>query len=252
MPERSSYPDGAPCWADVMSHDAVAAGVFYRGVFGWDLADMGEDFGHYTIASVGGKTVAAITPPPPGADYMPSVWNVYLKAGDAGSAGAAIVKAGGTVTMPAMEVPGQGTMLMATDPTGAMFGVWQPGGHTGAQLFAENGAIGWAEVHTPDAKAADAFYTDAFPLTGEVMSDGVDYTVFKSGDDMVAGRVTIEGESPYWLVYFVVADPDATVGKVRQLGGEVTMEPEDTPYGRMSVVADPAGAMFAVIKPPQA
>ncbi len=35
-------------------------------------------------------------------------------------------------------------MLMAADPTGAYFGVWQPGGHNGAQLFAEDGAMVWA------------------------------------------------------------------------------------------------------------
>ena len=173
MPARDSYPDGAPCWADVTSADAATTGAFYRDVFGWDLADMGEEYGHYTVATLGGKMVAAITPPPPGGAEPLAGWNVYLRSGDAAASGNAIEKAGGTLVMQPMEVPGQGTMLMAADPTGAVFGAWQPGGHNGAELFAEDGAMVWAEVHSPDGKAADAFYTTAFPLTAEPV-EGMD------------------------------------------------------------------------------
>jgi predicted enzyme related to lactoylglutathione lyase len=245
-----NYADGAPCWADVTTTDPVRTGAFYHDIFGWDLVDQGEQYGHYTLASVGGQTVAALTPPPPGTDF-PSVWSVYLKTTDAEAASAAVEKAGGTVVMPVMEIPGQGSMLMAADPTGAMFGVWQVGGHTGAQRYAEDGAICWAEVHTRDGQAADAFYTSAFPLTGEPVTGGpMDYTVYKSGDDMVAGRMVNGDVPPMWLVYFQVPDVDSTISKITSLGGSVASQPEDTPYGRMAVVADPNGAHFAVITPP--
>ncbi|HEY2790871.1 MAG TPA: VOC family protein [Micromonosporaceae bacterium] len=251
MPERSSYPEGAPCWADVNAADAVAAGRFYRGVFGWDLEDMGEQYGHYTIATVDGRTVAAITPPPPGGEDAPSMWTVYLKSDDAASTASAVEKAGGSIVMPTMEVPGQGVMGLVADPTGAIFGIWQPGGHTGAQLFGENGAINWAEAHTPDGPAADTFYTTVFPLTGEpIEGGGIDFTVLKSGDDMVGGRYSEPGLDPHWRVYFQVADVDAAVANVREGSGTVLSEPEDTPYGRMAVVADPNGASFALMTPP--
>jgi len=48
--------------------------------------------------------------------------------------------------MPPMDIADQGRMLFAFDPTGAAFGVWQPGLHTGAQLFDEPGAMCWHEV----------------------------------------------------------------------------------------------------------
>lgn len=235
----------------MVTEDAAATGRFYSGAFGWDLADMGEDYGHYTVASLRGKRVAAITPPPPGTP-MPSVWSVYLKTDHAASSLAAIEKSGGAIMMAPMEVPGKGTMFMASDPTGPSFGVWQPGGHSGAELYAENGAICWAEIHTADGAAADAFYTAAFPLTGEVQTD-MDYTVFKVGDEMVAGRgPMLEGEPPSWLVYFQVAEADVTASKIRELGGQVTSEPMDTPYGRIAVAKDPNGATFAVITAPTA
>ena len=79
----------------------------------------------------------------------------------------------------------------------------------------------------------------------------MDYTVFYAGDDMVGGRATMPGESPYWLVYFQVADTDASTATISSLGGTVVQPAEDTPYGRLAVVRDPAGNTFAIIKPPQ-
>jgi predicted enzyme related to lactoylglutathione lyase len=52
---------------------------------------------------------------------------------------------------------------------------------------------------------------------------------------------------PNWLVYFAVADCDAAVARVAELGGSVHVPPTDIPPGRFSVLSDPHGAMFAVI-----
>jgi len=255
MPERSSYPEGAPCWADVLSHDPASAAKFYKGVFGWKVHDMGEEFGHYMIASVGDKQVAAISAPPPGsdADGAPCMWTVYLKAANAAKTAAKVEQAGGTIVMPPMEVPGQGHMFLGADPTGAMFGVWQPTNMTGSSLWGENGALCWAEVNTRDGKAADAFYTKVFALKKQPMP-GMDYTVFKAKDEMVSGRYGM-GEDmanvpPNWLPYFQVADTDKTVAKVKRLGGKVQMPARDSEYGRFAVVSDPAGAAFAVLQQP--
>ena len=50
-------------------------------------------------------------------------------------------------------------------------------------------------------------------------------------------------------MYFAVDDADAAVEKVTELGGSVLRPPMDMPYGRHADVADPQGAMFALIKP---
>ena len=39
-------------------------------------------------------------------------------------------------------------------------------------------------------------------------------------------------------------DIDATVAKVKDLGGSVITGAEDTPYGRIASMTDPAGALF--------
>jgi len=50
--------------------------------------------------------------------------------------------------------------------------------------------------------------------------------------------------------YFAVADADAIVTKVQENGGAVLMPASDVPdVGRIAWLADPAQAVFAVLKP---
>ena len=58
-----------------------------------------------------------------------------------------------------------------------------------------------------------------------------------------------EDVPPNWLVYFAVEDTDATVEKAKELGGRGGVRPFDIEgVGRISVLSDPNGAVFAVIK----
>ena len=52
---------------------------------------------------------------------------------------------------------------------------------------------------------------------------------------------------PFWAVYFAVADTDAAVARVADLGGSVVMAPTDIEPGRFATVTDPFGAVFSVI-----
>ncbi len=54
---------------------------------------------------------------------------------------------------------------------------------------------------------------------------------------------------PNWLVYFAVDDADAAVEAATKAGGSAMMGPMDIPQvGRIAVLADGQGAVFAVIK----
>ena len=40
MPTRDeSWPNGTPCWVDVLVTDPAAAKTFYSSLFGWDIQD---------------------------------------------------------------------------------------------------------------------------------------------------------------------------------------------------------------------
>jgi hypothetical protein len=101
-----------------------------------------------------------------------------------------------------------------------------------------------------------SFYRDVFGWETSVVSDTDDfrYTVLKHGEDMLAGVLDAsgflpEGASSRWMVYFSVADTDAAVTQVMDLGGTVVETAQDTPYGRVASVTDPTGAAFRLVGP---
>jgi hypothetical protein len=49
-------------------------------------------------------------------------------------------------------------------------------------------------------------------------------------------------------VYFDVEDADATVATAQANGGSLMVGPMDIQRGRFAILADPAGAHFAVMK----
>jgi uncharacterized protein len=50
------------------------------------------------------------------------------------------------------------------------------------------------------------------------------------------------------MVYFAVADVDATAARVADLGGTMSVEPFEIPdVGRVAVLADPYGAAFSIM-----
>ena len=53
-----------------------------------------------------------------------------------------------------------------------------------------------------------------------------------------------------WVIYFAVADTDATAAKATELGGSVVADPSDAPFGRLAVLAGPEGERFAVVQTP--
>ena len=53
---------------------------------------------------------------------------------------------------------------------------------------------------------------------------------------------------PHWIPYFVVEDVDDACERAGELGGKVVAPPMDVPAGRFATLADPTGAMFAVLQ----
>ncbi|MET8982535.1 VOC family protein [Streptomyces sp. NPDC004539] len=256
MPEVTTpYATGTPCWVDLMADDQQAALDFYRDLLGWQGQPGPAEFGGYAVCELHGKAVAGIGPKmaPEGAPQPPTVWTTYLASGDAEATQDAITAAGGTVLAPVMDVGDLGRMLIAADPQGAVFGVWQAGEFPGAQIVNEASALTWNELHTSDVPAATAFYGAVFGA--EIVAfDGADsYWEFRIGGRAVGGVTLLANDPPgtpaHWLTYFSVDDVDSTVDALVRSGGTVLAPPFDMIAGRMTVVADPQGGTFAMITP---
>lgn len=253
MAEMSSYPQGRPSWVDLATPDADAARGFYGALFGWAFEVGPPETGGYTICRVQERSVAGLMAHQPDQAGMPAAWTTYLAVDDANDAEKRITEAGGTVLMAPMDVMTEGRMLLAQDPSGAVFGCWQPRNHTGAQLVGEPATMVWHELLSRDLEAAREFYATVFGYDLETIdAGGTPYIVCSIGGEQVAGLMAmpeaVPAEAPSnWAVYFGVADTDDALARLQSLGGTLLMGPEDSPYGRWAVVQDPQGAVFSLI-----
>jgi predicted enzyme related to lactoylglutathione lyase len=251
MAERGGYDPGTPSWVDLTTPDLEGALHFYGGLFGWEFEDAGEKAGHYHMASVRGKRVAGLGPTQPGAPPL-AYWTTYLTGSDVDAHAATIRDAGGAVRFGPMDVMGQGRLLVASDPEGATFGIWEPQAHTGAQLVNENATLTWNQLMTRDLEAAQRFYGAVFEYEFETLPDVAGYQLLKVGGAVVGGIYAMAGMPadvpPHWLTYFWLDDVDRGFAQVRELGGQVLSEPVDTTFGRWASVQDPQGATFCLIR----
>jgi uncharacterized protein len=254
MPVRTSYAQGTPNWVDLQTTDQSAAKQFYGGLFGWTYDDqpMPEAGTVYSMAMLGGQTVAAIAPQPPdmAAAGAPPMWNTYIAVDNVDDAVTKVAAAGGQVAMQPFDIMDAGRMAFVMDPGGAGVALWQANQHIGATLVNEPGTLSWNELITSDPSAVK-FYEQVLGMTSSTMDMGDgEYTLFEVGGQQVGGSMPpqMEGMPNYWNVYFAVEDADATAARAKELGGSVVAEPFDTPVGRMAVIRDPQGATFSIIK----
>ncbi|MEP7054639.1 MAG: VOC family protein [Actinomycetota bacterium] len=260
MTEFDKYVPGTPCWIDVSTTDAEGARAFYSKLFGWEYEIGSADSGFYTSCLVRGRRVAGLmelNSEMSAAGARPA-WQTYIATEDVDDTVARVREAGGQVIMGPADVLDQGRWAFVTDPSGAAVGFWEPGLHTGAQLANEPGTFTWNELQTSDVESAKTFYAAAAGWQTEVMPsevEGPPYFVATVGGEMVAGIMEASASpggstQSFWMTYFKVADCDKSVERVRESGGAVMMARIDSPQGPFGVVADPYGAVFAVISDP--
>jgi uncharacterized protein len=267
MSERDGYQHGVPCWVDTGQPEPEAAVGFYTELFGWEAEDAmpPDSEGRYFVCRLRGRDVAAVGSQPSESAPPVPVWNTYVWVDSADDAAAKVTGAGGSVVMEPFDILDAGRMAVVSDPSGAVFCLWQANEHRGARVVNEPGAWSMSMLNTRDPEGAKAFY-------GAVFGWGTE--TFDMGEAAVAlcrlpGYVGGEPEQPvprdvvgvmapmtsdrfpdevpsYWSVDFWVHDADAAAGKAAELGGKAVVPPYDIPGFRQAVLADPAGAAFSV------
>ena len=257
----TSVRQGAPGWVELSTSDEAGAIEFYTGLLGW--ADHSEPMpaeaggGAYHMAQIDGDNIGGISQQQPdeAAQGIPPHWTVYMAVDDLDATLTKVEPSGGRVLMPAMDVMDFGRMSFITDPTGAPLGLWQANQHPGFGRYGEPGAVTWTELMTTDAPAAQAFFERVLGVEAQQIDmGGQPYTILRAGEapneaSGLMAKTEEMGNMPnVWAVYFEVEDTDATAAKARELGATILEEPTDIPPGRFSIIQDPQGAVFGIIK----
>lgn len=231
------YAEGVPCWVDAQLPDVDAGKRFYGELFGWVFE---EAYGSSVWARLDGEPVAALAHKTDG--RMPTVWTVSFATPDAEATVRRIRTAGGQVVTAPTPVDGAGVAALAADPEGAVFGLWQAGGHPGFGVRHRPGAFAWAQLYARDTGAANTFYGHLFHEA-----------LFGPGAEPDFGRAPVSDVfpdvmPPHFLVHFGVEDCEAVLGAVSRLGGRVQAGPFTASYGTVAVVTDNQGASFALLQ----
>ena len=256
MAQGAATRRGKPAWVELASSDPVASREFYGQLFGWDVAVSDDpQYGGYGMARLpdGEGDVAGIA-----AKMMPeapTAWNLYIGTDDATALGEAVKAAGGRVIAPAFDVGDMGRMAVFSDPSGAVFSAWQPGGMRTFRT-GDAGTFGWAELNARGLDRATAFYADVFGWGATVspMGEGQpDYTTFeRDGEGIVGGMEMMPMVPPevpsYWMIYFNVADVDEAFQRALDRGATEMVAPSPMPGGRFAIVSDPLGAMLGLLR----
>jgi predicted enzyme related to lactoylglutathione lyase len=246
-------PHGAPCWVSLLVHNLDATQEFYSRLFGWQFTRGPQPFGPYVRAELNGLPVAGLGEIPKDR-RLPTAWTTYFASNDVDLTAGRIRGCGGTVGVGPLDAAAAGRMAIASDPLGAVFGVWQPKQEGGAELLGEPGTLAWNELLTRETSTVGRFYACVFGCRTEaVVSADFDYMTLHVGGRPVAGiqgvgRALPRDRGAHWMTYFAVKDTDDAARHVAELGGHVLRPPRDSHYGRVAMVADCEGAVFSLIR----
>ncbi len=240
-------------WADLVTDDVARARDFYAQVFGWKFWGMGN----YVVAMNDGQPLAGMfqKPRPANDPKAKPRWFGYISVPNVGKAERAVTKAGGRVLMPAKDFPRRGEQAVFTDREGAIFGVMKSSAGDPEDVLAEPGDWIWIQLLSRDARNAADFYRSVVGY--EVVENNSasrlnDYVLVSKGFARGTVRTLLskrEDVNPTWLPYVRVKSVSETVGKAKELGGSVLVEPKpEVLDGKIAVLADPTGAAVGVME----
>jgi uncharacterized protein len=115
----------------------------------------------------------------------------------------------------------------------------------------------WNELATSRPDVCRAFYGRIFGWqTQEVdLGDFGTYSVLMHEGQGIGGMLHMDeadGEQAisFWTSYVAVEDVDALAEEAMKAGGTIKLPPTNVPeLGRVAIIADPTGAVLAVIRP---
>ncbi|WP_151955253.1 VOC family protein [Sphingomonas sp. EC-HK361] len=253
-------PHGTPIWYELLTEDPDASKTFYDAVIGWTVEPRPSgEMDYRMIDTSGGGQVGGVMrlSPEMTAGGAKPTWLFYIGVNDVDTTVAKITAAGGSVRMPAFDIPNVGRMALVADPQGIPFYVMRGASEESSTAWERMGMgkCNWNELATTDHAAANAFYADVFgwsyPDKMTMPGDMGDYVFVEAAGEQIGATMKAgAGEPTGWRFYFRAPDIEKAAETVKAKGGTVHAGPMEVPGGdRIIVASDPHGVMFGVVGP---
>ena len=249
-------PRGRFVWYDLLTSDTDAAVDFYTRLVGWSTAPWdtgGEPYIMWTNneTPLGG---VMLLPDEAKAVEAPPHWMAYITVPDVKDAVARTIEKGGSVVVPATDIPNVGEFSILHDPQGGAFAAFMP--LEMAPGYDDPPGVGhfsWNELATTDLDGAFDFYNDLFGWEKTEAFDMGEMGMYqmygydgKTLGGMFVKPAEVEGP-PAWLYYVKVPDANQTAIAIQVLGGQVMSGPMEVPGGDLVAhCMDPQGGVFAI------
>lgn len=245
---------GKMVFAELVTPDLAAAERFYGGLFGWTFRTVQAGGGPFTLVSAGARVMAGLVQRDLPQGRHPA-WLTCLAVSDVEAADSVAVQGGAKLLYGPYGVATLGREAVLADPQGAVFAVFAASAGDPPEKLAAPGDWIWSSLITTDPGADAAFYKALFGYEVFPLPDTSDaqHLILASGDFARASVNPVPparpDTHPRWLSYVRVDDVAASAAKVATLGGRVVVPPRiDRHGGRISVVADPTGALFGLME----
>lgn len=261
MPFVDKHAPGAFCWIELGTTDQFAAKIFYTSLFGWSFTDspIGPN-DYYTMFSLAGPagpcTAAACFTLQPDQLRLgiPPHWNLYIGVASADATTKRALECEGKVFCGPFDVATHGRMSTLADPTGAVFSIWEPKDQSGIGVERQHASFCWADLSTPDPDRAARFYKDVFNWSLRAGQENYLHIANTGEHDYIGGIPPASMRQPHepshWQIYFQVDDCDAATARAKSLGAGIFAGPMTVEHvGRMTLLADPQGAVFSLFQP---
>jgi predicted enzyme related to lactoylglutathione lyase len=243
-------------WYDLMTDDPKAAEAFYTTLMGWGAEPWAGSVPPYTMWTSGASPIGGVMalPEEARAGGAPPHWLAYVRVGDVAASAGRVRELGGAVHHGPTEISGAGSFAIVADAQGAVFALYQSAEeHPSESAAPEVGRFSWHELATTDHEAALGFYGELFGWQAQEsidMGEAGTYRLYGLDGPPLGGMFNKPAEMPgppMWIYYARVADLDAAVSMVSELGGRVVSGPTEVPGGdRIAQCLDPQGALFAL------
>jgi predicted enzyme related to lactoylglutathione lyase len=234
-----------PCWVDVMvdteeqHHDLRA---FLTALFDWTWDLGGPEMGYYSIASSNGSPVLGLSR----FEGARGAATTYFSTSDIDATLQQSIDLGATAVTPSSQVMDLGYMAILVDPTGASFGLWQPGTFHGFGVQYEVNTPGWFDHGSSDPQKAGEFYAG---VTGHQLTtmEG-DMRILQNGEQWFASISTSPpDQAPQWKPIFIVDSLERIHEAVPRHGGAILVDRMPVPGSELCIFTEPVNGTIMTV-----
>lgn len=248
--------NGRVVWYELLTSDPKSAVAFYTEVIGWKTQAWGDGYTMW-VASQG--PLGGVTQLPEQAKAMgaPPYWQGSIQVANVDASVELVKRLGGKVYV-VEDVPEVGRLAVIADPQGAVVSVFTPNSEMAPHDLAKDGEVSWHELYTTDHRGAFEFYRQlaGWEQLGTFdMGPMGEYLLWGREGKQLGGMMTMPAgmkQPPGWMYYVTSSDLDGTLARAKAKGAKVLNGPMEVPGGQRIVqLADPQGAVFALVTPPK-